>query len=170
MVDENIPEFGIKRENEERRDGGCGVVFDPETGLFAVSKGHSDGFIRLFAGGVDPSENIQEGILREVTEESGLYDFLHVEHVGQALAHFHNSLKNVNRVALATCYLCVLKSTDTKPLKLEEHEKFSLAWATAGEILADWDARNQNSDVSHWIHFMEKARARLAELGYSPKA
>ena len=26
-----ILEFGIKRENEERRDGGSGVIFDPKT-------------------------------------------------------------------------------------------------------------------------------------------
>ncbi len=25
----DILEFGIKRENEEQRDGGCAVVFDP---------------------------------------------------------------------------------------------------------------------------------------------
>ena len=28
---EEILEFGIKREGEERRDGGCSVVFDPQT-------------------------------------------------------------------------------------------------------------------------------------------
>lgn len=29
--EENIPEFGIKREGEERRDGGCAIAFDPKT-------------------------------------------------------------------------------------------------------------------------------------------
>ena len=35
-VTEGILEFGIKRENEERRDGGCSVVFNPETQKYAV--------------------------------------------------------------------------------------------------------------------------------------
>jgi hypothetical protein len=30
-METEIPEFGIKRENEERRDGGCAIVFDPVT-------------------------------------------------------------------------------------------------------------------------------------------
>lgn len=33
----SIPEFGIKRENEERRDGGCAVVFDPQNQKYAVT-------------------------------------------------------------------------------------------------------------------------------------
>ena len=32
----DILEFGIKRENEERRDGGCAVVFDPVSQKYAV--------------------------------------------------------------------------------------------------------------------------------------
>jgi 8-oxo-dGTP pyrophosphatase MutT (NUDIX family) len=63
-----IPEFGIKREHEERRDGGCAIVFDPLTKLFAVGRQENE-YLRLFSGGVDAGEDIQEGILREVTEE-----------------------------------------------------------------------------------------------------
>jgi hypothetical protein len=79
-----IPEFGIKREHEERRDGGCGIVFDPVSQKYAVGKEHMNGSFRLFSGGVNPQEDIQKGILREVTEESGLYDFLYVEKISQA--------------------------------------------------------------------------------------
>src|SRR5687767_1009075 len=118
-----IPEFGIKREKEERRDGGAAVVFDPQTQLYGVGKQTKNGLFRLFSGGVDPSEDIEEGTLREVVEESGLHDFLHVEKIAEALTHYHNSLRNVNRVAHATCFLIILKSTDLKPVHLEEHEK-----------------------------------------------
>lgn len=164
---ETIPEFGIKRENEERRDGGCGIIFDPKTGLYAVGKHHEDGFLMLFSGGVSDTEDIQEGILREIGEESGLYDFLYIERIGQAVAHYYNKLRKVNRVALATCILVILKTSDVKPLKLEEHEKFSLAWVTADEIFADWRARNDENGLDHWISFLEKAVNRIRELGYS---
>ena len=56
----DIPEFGIKRENEERRDGGCGVVLDPQTQKYAVGKQTGDGLFRLFSGGVDPNEDIEK--------------------------------------------------------------------------------------------------------------
>lgn len=165
-MQETIPEFGMKRENEERRDGGCGIVFNPKSQKYAVGRQHENGSFRLFSGGVDANEDIEEGILREVMEESGLYDFKYIEKIGEALTHYHNTLRNVNRVAHATCFLVILESDALKPVRLEEHEKFSLAWATAEEILADWQSRNQNKDNDHWIYFMRKAVTRAKELGY----
>ncbi len=159
-------EFGIKRENEERRDGGCGIVFDPQSQRYAVGRQHENGSLRLFSGGVDPAEDIQQGIFREVTEESGLHDFLYTEKIGEALTHYHNTLRNVNRVAKATCYLIILKSTDLIPVKLEDHEKFELVWVTAQDMFSDWQSRNENKDNDHWIYFLKKSLARAIELGY----
>lgn len=166
MTETEIMEFGIKRENEERRDGGCGIVFDSKNQKYAVGKQTDDGLFRLFSGGVDAGEDIQEGVLREVVEESGLHDFLHVEKVGGALAHYRNNLRNVNRVTHSTCFLVVLKSTDIQPTKLEEHEKFILTWATTDEIFSNWNSRNENKDHDHWIYFFRKAVTRAKELGY----
>lgn len=160
-----IPEFGIKRENEERRDGGCGVIFDPQTQKYAVGK-REDGFLILFGGGVNSKEDIKIGVQREIAEESGLYDFLYVEKIGNVLCHYHNNTKNVNRVAYATCFLIVLKSNKVVPTKLEDHEKFTLAWADLEKILEGWKTRNQNRDYDHWIYFLKKSVARLNELGY----
>ncbi len=161
-----IPEFGIKRDNEERRDGGCGIVFDPQSQKYAIGIHHKDGLFRLFSGGVDDAEDIKEGVLREVTEESGLHNFLHVEHIAEAFSHYHNSLRNVNRIAKATCFLIILKNVDLVPVQLEEHEQFSLGWASAKEILENWQARNENKDYDHWIYFLKKSVQRAVELGY----
>ncbi|MEA2701377.1 MAG: hypothetical protein QOE22_86 [Candidatus Parcubacteria bacterium] len=160
------PEFGIRRENEERRDGGCGVVFDPGSQKYAVGRRDADGHLLLFSGGVDTDEDPQAGILREVTEESGLYDFIYVEKVADALTHYHNVLKGVNRVAYATCYLAILGSSKQLPLKLEEHEKFSLCWKTADEILKSWEENNEDKSYDHWIYFFKKAVDRVAALDY----
>lgn len=165
-MQEKIPEFGIKRENEERRDGGCGVVFDPKAQKYAIGERTDTGLFILFSGGVDKNEGIKEGILREVTEESGLYDFSHVEKIAEAITHYHNAAKNVNRIGHATCFLVILNSTDVKETKLEEHEKFVLKWKTPKEIFENWESRNQNCDHDHWFYFMKKAVARAKELGY----
>lgn len=162
----NLPEFGIKRKNEERRDGGCGIVFNPKTQRYAVGRQVNNGLLRLFSGGTEPNEDIREGVLREVTEESGLADFLHIEKIGETIAHYHNSLKNVNRVTKSTCFLIVLRSANLVGTKLEEHEKFSLAWATAEEIFSNWRMRNENQDHDHWIYFLKKSVSRAIELGY----
>ena len=166
-MNEPIPEFGTKRDNEERRDGGIGIVFDPQTQTYAVGKQHENGSYRLFSGGVSADEDIQIGTLREVTEESGLYDFSYVENIGKAFTHYHNTLRKVNRVALATCFLIILNSQKLKQVALEAHEKFSLVWVTAEELMADLEQRNANKDNDHWIYFLKKALGRVKELGYA---
>lgn len=167
MNDSNtILEFGIKRDNEERRDGGCAVVFDPVSQKYAVGKQENNGSCRLFSGGVGSDENIKDGILREVVEESGLHNFLYVEQIAEALTHYYNSLKNVNRFGHATCLLVILKNTNLKPTQLEEHEKFSLIWVTAKEIMENWKLRNKDKGRDHWIYFLKKAVNRAIKLGY----
>lgn len=166
MSAEAIPEFGIKRENEERRDGGCAVVFDPATGNYAVGERSADGLLILFSGGVADGEDMQEGILREVREESGLHEFSIVEEVGKAITHYHNRAKNVNRYALATCLLVILESAKVQETNLEAHEQFSLVWRTKDAILENWKEHNTDQGLDHWVYFFNKATARIGELGY----
>lgn len=161
-----IREFGIKRVDEERRDGGCAVVFDPSAQRYAVGEKSNGGFLMLFGGGVGAQEDIQKGTLREVFEESGLYDFQYVEKIDEALAHYHNSMRNVNRVTLVTCFLVILNSTNVKAVQHEEHERFKLSWATQKEIVSNWEKGNKNRDVDHWLYFFEKAVRRAVVLGY----
>ncbi len=82
------------------------------------------------------------------------------------MTHYRNNLRNVNRVAKATCLLVILKNADVIPVELEAHEKFSLVWASAEEILADFETGNTNHDNDHWIYFLKKSVARAIELGY----
>jgi leucyl-tRNA synthetase len=105
-----IRETGIKRENEEFRDGGAAVVFDPISQKYAVAL-HDDGKPLLFAGGVGENELVKDAVVREVLEESGLYDFKNVELLEVSYAHYFNTAKKVNRVARAEAYLITLDST-----------------------------------------------------------
>ncbi|MCH8048758.1 leucine--tRNA ligase, partial [Patescibacteria group bacterium] len=90
------PETGTRRDNEERRDGGCGVVFDPDTQRYAVAK-WSNGIFGLYSGGVEAGEDITKGILREIEEESGLHSCKQVEYIATAESHYYNSARKVNR-------------------------------------------------------------------------
>jgi 8-oxo-dGTP pyrophosphatase MutT (NUDIX family) len=162
----DIPEFGIKKENEERRDGGCAVVFDPASQRYAVGSPDNQGAYSLFSGGVDETEEIEQGVLREVNEESGLHNFARVERIAEAFTHYYNNRKKVNRVAKATCFLVILEDADVIPTKLEAHENFTLVWKTAHEILENWESKDQNQDYSHWIYFFKKAITRARELNY----
>lgn len=164
-----VLEFGIKRDNEERRDGGCCVVFDPQKKKYAVYKhprGKKDVYY-LFGGGFDEGEGEEEGSLRELVEESGLIDFGHTEKIDKVITHYHNTNKNINRVAHATCFLVILNSDKKEDVRQEEHENdFDFFWATAEEILNGWRNNNHNKDYDHWVYFMEKSIKRLQELGH----
>lgn len=163
---EEILEFGIKRDDEERRDGGCSIVFDPSTAKFAVYTNLKNGTVGLFGGGFDEGEDEKEGVLRELIEESGLIDYKHIEKIDKVLTHYYNSNKEVARVAYATCFLVVLKSTNRQSTKLEAHENFELVWTTPDEMLTSWQSINHNKDYDHWVYFMKRALKRIEELGY----
>jgi len=163
----NILEFGIKRENEERRDGGCSVVFDPETQRYAVYRHPKSKALCLFGGGFDEGEGERDGCLRELMEESGLIDFSYTEKIDNVITHYYNSNKEINRVAHTVCFLVILNSKERKESKLEEHEKnFEFLWATSDEIFYSWEISNANKDYDHWIYFLQKGVKRIAELGH----
>lgn len=42
----------------------------------------------------------------------------------------------------------------------------SWVWVDAAEILANWEARNENQDYSHWIYFLKKSVQQAKQLGY----
>ncbi len=158
-------ETGEKRQNEEFKNGGAGVVFDPVSQKYAIAD-LGGGKSLLFAGGVSEGEDVEECVMREIIEESGLHNFKYVEKIETSYAHYFNTLKKVNRVARAECYLVILENTETLPVALEEHEKFVLAWKDAKEI-KDWWVRNDDEDgFKHYIRFLDEAVARAIELGY----
>ena len=159
-----IPEFGNHADNEQFADGGCSIVFDPIAQRYAVTQ-DDKGFFRLPSGGIKPGEDPKTCILRETEEESGLHDFKSIESLGEVNAHYHNVLKNINRVAHATCLLIVANSTKTKPVQLEDHEKkFVLKWVTPDAAIANWQTRKDRG-ADHWIYLMGQAAGRLIELG-----
>ena len=158
-------ETGLKRENEEFRDGGAGVVFDPLSQKYAVALWQSGG-ISLFAGGPDEGENVKDAIIREVKEESGLYDFAYTEWIETSYAHYYHRAKLLNRVARAECMLIVLNSTDTLPVQHESHETFELAWKSAEEIKAKWLNDNDGGRYDHYLRFLNESVSRAIELAY----
>ncbi|MFA4975167.1 MAG: NUDIX hydrolase [Candidatus Paceibacterota bacterium] len=161
-----ILEFGIKRENEERRDGGCAVVFDTESQRYAVYRNLKNKILGLYGGGFDDGENEEQGVLREVIEESGLYDFLYTEKIDKVLTHYFNFNKKKNRVAMATCFLVILKSKSLKPTNFDEHEEFELEWMTPKDLFFIWETNSKDKNYDHWIYFLKKAVNRAIELSY----
>jgi leucyl-tRNA synthetase/ADP-ribose pyrophosphatase YjhB (NUDIX family) len=159
------PETGKARKDEERRDGGSAVIFDPKTQKYAVAD-YPDGVYRLYGGGSDEGEGLEQAITREVNEESGLFDFGHKEQIQTYFAHYYNDRKHLSRSALATSFLFILNTTEEKERHLEPHEVgMSLVWKTPEEILANWSEHNTEGSLDHWIDSLKRSVARTIELG-----
>lgn len=159
------PETGIKRENEQFADGGSSVVFDPKTQKYAFPRFDTNGNIALFAGGRKEGEDLYDGILRELREESGLTHVKHYEEVCVAYGHYYHTLKHLNRRAKATALLVILEDANTVEPQLEPHEKFHLEWHDAADVLAIWQ-QDEGHNYEHYILFLKQAVGRAIELGY----
>jgi leucyl-tRNA synthetase len=159
------PELGVRRENESFAEGGSSVVFDPKTQKYAFLEIEKNGNIALFAGGRNEGEDLHEGILRELREESGLTHIKEYEEVCTVYGHYFHTLKEINRRARATVLLVVLEDTETVATQLEEHEKFHPVWLDAAEVLAKWQS-SEYHDYDHYIVALKQAVGRAIELGY----
>ena len=159
------PEFGVKRENEQFADGGSSVVFDPKAQKYAFLEIEKNGNIALFAGGREEGEELHDGILRELREESGLTHIKQYEEICTVYGHYYHSLKEINRRARATVLLVILDDTDTIATQLEAHEKFHLVWRDAAEVLAKWQA-TEGGHYDHYQVALKQAVGRAIKLGY----
>jgi hypothetical protein len=164
-----VPHFGTPRENEEYRGGGCGIVIDTQSQKYAVYQ-TPEGVTGFFSGGVNKDENIVDGVLREIREESGLYDFADTEIIAEAVAHYHHAGKHLNRIADATLILVRLASAATQPHAREAHENFELAWQTPMEMLQNWKSHNKMDGREHWVWFLKRAAGRAIELGWDTES
>jgi leucyl-tRNA synthetase len=163
------PETGIVRDNEVEVSGACGIIYDPETKKFAIAEWHEGqdiDLLGLFGGNREVDETPEQAALREVAEESGLYDFSLVEHLQSTISHYFNGPKKSPRRAVVDAFLIILNSRATKETKHEAHETFTLGWKTYEEILANWEKLNINDrahDYDHWIDFLKRGVAHLQE-------
>jgi leucyl-tRNA synthetase len=144
-------------------------VFDPKTQKYAFLQIEKNGNIALFAGGRKDGEDLHEGILRELREESGLTHIKYYEEVCTVYGHYYHTLKEINRRARATVLLVILEDTEAVETQLEEHEKFHPVWLDADEVLAKWKASN-GGHYDHYILALEQAVGRAIELGYDKKS
>ena len=156
-------ESGSKREREERRDGGCAVIFDHQKQKYAFGK-TPEGILDLFGGGVG-NEDLTRGIKREIEEESGLHDFVSEELLDEALVHYFNYKKKVPRLARATCLLLVLGSDKLGKIAQEDHEDYKILWLDPEEAISYWEERNKDSDYTHWIRFLKRGVNWLVMAG-----
>jgi leucyl-tRNA synthetase len=141
------PVSGEKQGDEVEKDAVVVVLRNPKTNeVLLLDWGPRQdrwGGTLLIGGGIDKGEDVIEGAVREIIEESG---YTHVKHIATTPFAFHNyyfsNVKNQNYYARVTGVLFDLVDETQQAQNLDEGEKnkFSLKWVDAkkaGSLLDD---------------------------------
>ncbi len=103
---------------------GIAIVENDKNEVLLQSITHEDRVeYGLPGGGIDEGETEEEGVIREVIEETGYTNFTNIRRIGTVESNFYNTVRKINRQALATCYALRLKNETKKELQLTELEK-----------------------------------------------
>lgn len=145
--------FGDKQLDETTRDTIVAVVFDQQSKTFLCQYWPDySGLTCLLSGGVEPNEDADAAVIREVTEETGYDDFTVAGILGENIEMHYVKPSGEKYLKNITPYLVVLNSLNSIGHAREEDEKFDNLFRTPDEILAmmqDYETRTESSLEDH---------------------
>lgn len=133
MIDlKNPPAEGKK--NVTRR-GVLAVLRNPKNNTYLTLRWKHEPWTTFITGGIDEGEDLVEGALREIHEETGYTNVRYVRELGGPVhTQFFASHKDENRTALGTIMLFELESDEKTEVSAEEEAKHDVVWIKEEEL------------------------------------
>jgi 8-oxo-dGTP pyrophosphatase MutT (NUDIX family) len=127
-----VPEFWEKKENAVSKQSWYWIVFNPKSNKYLCVYGSAwshygaHGLEYGFPGGsIDDGEDILQGTIREVTEETWYDDLILHEALGiETISHYFAHNKNTQRENKAKTYFFILNSEHQNVQHLEKNESW----------------------------------------------
>jgi 8-oxo-dGTP pyrophosphatase MutT (NUDIX family) len=160
-MNDQILEFGKKRENAEYRKTVVGILYNPRTKLFGYLDWVKFGWTGFITGGVETGEELIDALKREITEETGFNDYEIIDKLGlQIISRYFAENKNVWREAEMHGFLIILNSGKHKPVESEESENFELKWDSFEIILQKLKTipKSDKNSFEALIEFLNRAK------------
>lgn len=121
-------------------------------------------------GGIKKSENHEEALRREVTEETGYIVDRMKEEVGTIIQRNPNQFDSTGIFQMTSYYyFCDVKKSITEQHldKYEQEQEFSPVWIGIDEVIATNEAilTQKNSHINPWVYRETLALKRIKEAG-----
>ena len=88
----------------------------------------------IITGGAEGAESLEEGISREIAEETGYLNAKLKRHLGKVDANFYHQTKDVNRIGHFDALYFELKDGKRKELSAEDQSLHEVVWLTKDEM------------------------------------
>jgi leucyl-tRNA synthetase len=120
------------------------ICHDPKTDLYCVEKWHTEreGFGTSWpGGGMDENESLEEGALREFTEETGYDDIIIDKELPAITSSYYRDAYMPLQRSVRHIFMATLQSHHKIEGNQEEYEKeaYDILWLTKEEVLAQMD-------------------------------
>jgi 8-oxo-dGTP pyrophosphatase MutT (NUDIX family) len=128
--------FGEPRESELERETVVAVIYDVRSKLYLCQYwAEYAGLTCMLSGGVEPDEDQDEAIKREIAEETGFTDFAVLGTLGGLIESHYTKADGQNYVKVIRPYFVELKSTEREQTQKEDDEKFENYFKKPDEIV-----------------------------------
>lgn len=129
---QNPPQEG--KEDTTRTVAVC-IVKHPTEDKYLTLKWNKHDWHTFITGGVEDGEETIEAAIREITEETGYKNLVHVRTMPLKVNNnFYAAHKDVNRNIIATVIEFKLQDLERVEQKLEAHESFDVVWTDKKDI------------------------------------
>lgn len=133
LVDAGNPP--VEGKPEVARTLALAIVRNPKDDTYLTLSWKHEPWNTFVTGGIDEGEDLVEGALREIREETGYTDVRFVRTLGGPVeTRFFASHKDENRVARGTTLLFELASDAREEVDASEAQKHEVVWRTRNEL------------------------------------
>lgn len=154
-----------------KRECPCSKILDTrrDYSWWKIATQHgSAGDYKILGGGVEPGEKLEDALIREVGEESGLIVIPEsIRPIGEIVERRRDLFEKTRSMSVTPAFFCDAKEemTQTHMTESEIEKGFHLEWATAQEII---DGNEPFCETQPWSFRDREFVKMLVEKRFSP--
>lgn len=164
--------FGEKHSNAQVKLSAYAYIYDEKEQKLLVGYNQNGKYkkYRLPGGTIEQGENLEEGLLREIKEETGYSDVTVISQIDCNQAYYYVDVKQIWRENYSNYFLCKLNSNARQAKQLIAYEEdCPIVWISFEEFEKDLLSMPQKQDIlgqkTSYLDSFENFKVYLARNG-----